>query len=121
MKYEPPKMEAILISIAHVRVLSLSLPANECLWAGSLQIPIFMNLKKVMIALDFTEERGVIFIVSMLRRCPYLADLTLWGKGDYGTENKLLGLDYWEKQHRFNCFNHSLQRVTIGGETKYLI
>lgn len=29
MKYEPPKMEAILISIAHVRVLSLSLPANE--------------------------------------------------------------------------------------------
>ncbi|RWR73651.1 heat shock factor protein HSF30 [Cinnamomum micranthum f. kanehirae] len=29
MKYEPPEMEAILNSIAHVRVLRLSLPSNE--------------------------------------------------------------------------------------------
>lgn len=118
LKYEALKMEAILNSIANVKALMLHLPnSNECLSAGPFQIPTFMKLKQVIISLDWTEERGVMFLVSMLRRCPYLALLIVRGR----RESKLSGFDFWEKQEQFNCFNHTLRRVTIEWMSKYEI
>ncbi|RWR73511.1 F-box/FBD/LRR-repeat-like protein [Cinnamomum micranthum f. kanehirae] len=36
-------------------------------------------------------------------------------------ESKLSGFDFWEKQEQFNCFNHTLRRVTIEWMSKYEI